>query len=94
MCCPCEKFSQKGLTTAFQSHGVKGKHNLITFSNVAAAPPISSNGDSAICAFLTAVTVFVNPRANKVSGDHKTIQKLKAKFSIMKYNLQKKLSTI
>ena len=32
-----------------------------TFSNVAAAPPSSKTGDSAICAFLTAVTVFVTP---------------------------------
>lgn len=27
----------------------------------AAAPPISKTGDSAICAFFTAVTVLVNP---------------------------------
>jgi len=33
-----------------------------TLSRVAAAPPIKRIGDSAICAFLIAVTVFVNPR--------------------------------
>lgn len=33
----------------------------ITLSNIAAAPPITSNGDSAICAFFTAVTVLVKP---------------------------------
>ena len=32
-----------------------------TFNNVAAAPPINNKGDSAICAFLTAVTVLVKP---------------------------------
>ena len=36
-------------------------NEVLTFNNVAAAPPIKSNGDSAICAFLTAVTVLVRP---------------------------------
>ena len=35
--------------------------NKQTFSNVAAAPPMSRIGDSAICAFFTAVTVLVRP---------------------------------
>ena len=33
-----------------------------TLSIDAAAPPMSRTGDSAICAFFTAVTVFVKPR--------------------------------
>ena len=32
-----------------------------TFKSVAAAPPSNNTGDSAIWAFLTAVTVFVRP---------------------------------
>ena len=36
-----------------------------TLSKVAAAPPSSRSGDSAICAFFTAVIVFVRP-ARKV----------------------------
>ena len=33
----------------------------LPFSKDAAAPPINKTGDSAICAFLTAVIVFVRP---------------------------------
>ena len=34
---------------------------LQTFNKVAAAPPNNNTGDSAICAFFTAVTVLVKP---------------------------------
>lgn len=34
---------------------------MLPFNSEGAAPPINSSGDSAICAFLTAVTVLVNP---------------------------------
>lgn len=34
---------------------------MITFNNVAAAPPSNNRGVSAICAFFTAVIVLVTP---------------------------------
>ena len=48
---------------------------LPTFKRVAAAPPISNKGDSAICAFFTAVTVFVRPMEDE-HNSHPVLYKL------------------
>jgi hypothetical protein len=57
------------------------------FNRVAAAPPINSNGLSAICAFFTAVTVFVRPVtrftvANVCALKHQVLPSLQLRQSI------------
>ena len=56
-----------------------------TFRSVAAAPPNNSTGDSAICAFFTAVTVFVRPDMTK-KNRYKIIHLTKYTFGL-KYRL-------